>query len=321
MMKGGSYRFKCWLPILLLITPGVADAGEDDGRPNFWVDVYRGEPVPYEDMLKDLAGVRVIYLGECHRLERHHDIQAQILTDLGQRDLPLVLGLEQLESFQQSALDRYNRGDINFDQLAEVTQWSRRWRNYRQYRPILEAARKFGGPILALNARAETIRQVARSGGLDKMDQQARKELPADMHLADPLYEKLLNLYMMVHASATPERLRPMVEAQIARDEMMASVLCSFLKSERGRNRTAVVLCGSGHVAYGLGTAARVRRRLPGVKDRIVLLSESGDVKLSPEEKAMAREINITHDQLRQVNRPIADYLHVTDLKQTPSPE
>ena len=313
-MKAGGFLLTCWFSAVLFITPCVVFATEDDGRPSFWIDLYRGEPVAYEDVLDDLSGVRVIYLGECHTLERHHDIQAQIIADLGQKGLPLVLGLEQMESFQQASLDRYNKGEINFDQLAEETRWSKRWRNYRQYRPVLEAARKFGAPILALNARSETIRQVARSGGIDKINRQARKELPADIQLDDPLYEKLLNLHMMVHVCASPERLRPMVEAQIARDEAMASVLCSFLKSEQGKNRTAVVLCGSGHVAYGLGTATRVRRRLPGAKDRIVLLSESGDAKLSPEQRAMAREIDITHEQLGEINRPIADYIHVKSL-------
>ena len=118
----------------------------------------------------------------------------------------------------------------------------------------------------------------------------------------------------MVHMSATPETLRPIREAQICRDEMMASVLCSFLQSEKGQNRRAVVLCGAGHVSYGLGMVSRVRRRLPGIKDRVIVLSQSGDLELSPEEEAMARDIEITHEQLRAVNQPVADYLHVRSL-------
>ena len=92
-----------------------------------------------------------------------------------------------------------------------------------------------------------------------------------------------------------------------------------YLTSEAGRGRTAVVLCGAGHVAYALGTPARLRRRLPDAKDRILLLSESGDLVLTAEERAMARPITITHDQLRQIDRPIADYVHVTSLKHEPA--
>jgi uncharacterized iron-regulated protein len=288
--------------------------GEDSRRPSLWVDVYQGEPVPYEDVLKDLAGVRVVYLGECHALERHHEIQETVLRDLAREGVPLLLALEQMEHFQQPHLDRYNEGKIDFEELVKATSWSERWHNCRQYRPILEAAREFQIPIVALNARGETIRQVAKSGGVRQLAPRERKELPAELQLEDPLYEKLLNLELMVHMSATPETLRPIREAQICRDEMMASVLGSFLRSDHGRGRTAVVLCGAGHVFYGLGMVSRVRRRLPKIKDRVVVLSQSGDLELSPEEEAMARDVEITHQQLRAINRPIADYLHVTSL-------
>jgi uncharacterized iron-regulated protein len=157
---------------------------------------------------------------------------------------------------------------------------------------------------------------VARGGGLEQLDQKTRAELPKHIQLDDPLYRKLLNLQMMVHMAANEETLRPMIEAQIARDETMASTLCSFLSSEAGRGRSAIVLCGSGHVSYGQGTPTRVRRRLPQIKDRIVLFSESGDTVLSPQELAAARAIEITHEQLRQIDRPIADYLHETSLKE-----
>ena len=120
---------------------------------------------------------------------------------------------------------------------------------------------------------------------------------------------------MMVHAGMPESMMRRMFMAQVCRDETMADRLCAFLNSEAGRGRTAVVLCGAGHVSNGLGTPSRVRRRMPDVIDRIVVFSESGDVELSPAEKAMSREITITHEQLRAIDKPIADYLHAVDLK------
>ena len=88
-----------------------------------------------------------------------------------------------------------------------------------------------------------------------------------------------------------------------------------FLKSEAGRGRSAIVVCGNGHISYGLGTPARVRRRMPQIKDRIVLLSASGDLVLSPQDAKAARQIDVTHEQLRQIDRPIGDYLRVTGPK------
>ncbi|NLY02225.1 MAG: ChaN family lipoprotein [Rhodopirellula sp.] len=303
------------IPLLTLLVCGMVAPGsaDDPCRCALWIDLYRGEPVAHTEMLDDLAAARVVYLGERHTLNRHHRIQAAVLEDLADRGVQLVVGLEQMEANQQPALDRFNLGAIDFDGLAKSTDWGRRWRGYDQYRPLLETARRLDIPVIALNARAETIRQVFRSGGIDKLPPDLRGELPAEVDLEDPDYEKTLRMQMMVHASVDEGMLRSMVEAQIARDEAMAAILADYLKSPAGQGRTALVICGAGHVAYGLGTAARVERRLPEIRQRIVLLSESGDVELSPEETAMAREIVITHEQLRQIARPIADYLHAKE--------
>jgi len=321
MKRPRDLPLKLSFSMLILAAACSAPAAEADSRASMWVDLYRGEPIAYDAILADLAGARVVYLGERHTLKRHHELQARIITDLGKAGVPLVLGLEQMEAPQQPALDKYWKGKIDFDQLAQKTGWATRWRSYNQYRPVLEAARKAGAPILALNARQETIRAVARSGGIDKLDPELRQELPDKIETNDPTYVMLLNIYMKVHKAATPERMRPMFEAQMSRDEMMASVLCEFLKSKPGKGRTAIVVCGAGHVNYGLGTAARVRRRMPGVKDRILLFSESGDVVLAPAMKAASRSITVTHQDLRAIDQPIADYLHVKDLKRTPTPE
>ena len=306
---------------IALTTPSLAEepGTTTTGGSGIWIDIYRGEPLRYTELLDDLTTADVIFLGEYHILQRHHAIQIKIVGDLAERGVALALGLEQMESFQQAHLDRYNRGEIDFEQLAAATDWANRWSNYRQYRPIVEAAHKAKIPMVALNARTESIRQVVRCGGVDHLPAAVRKDLPAEMSLRDPVYEKVLSLQMMVHAAATPQILRPMIEAQIARDEAMAQAIAAFMKSEPGPARKIIVLCGAGHVAYGLGTAARVQRRLPGTKERIVLMSESGEVILTPQEKAQAREIEITHEQLREIKRPIADYLCVKPSAEQPS--
>ncbi len=308
------YSFLARVICLAALSGGAAAAepAADAARLSIWVDPYRGEPVPHEAVLADLAGVRVVYLGERHRLVRHHAMQAQIVAELAARGKQLVVGLEQLEAAQQPLLDRFNAGELDFEQLAEATDWARRWGNYEHYHPILYAARKAGAPVLALNAPAETIRQVARGGGVAELAPELRTQLPEKMVLDDEPYGRLLGIYMHVHLAATPERLRPMVEAQIARDEHMADVLARFLQSAEGKDRLAVVVCGVGHVSYGLGMPARVRRRLDDAPDRIVVFSESGDVDLTPEEQAVSRPITITHEQLRAMGRPIGDYLYIT---------
>ncbi len=280
-------------------------------RPLLWIDACEGEPAEYAKMVEDLGKARVVYLGERHTLERHHDTQAKLVADLAHGGASLVVALEPLESSQQPSVDRFNRGEIDFDGLAAAIDWAKRWPNYKQYRPVLDAARQAKAPLIGLSPSPEVIRAVVRSGGVDRLDSKLRKQLPAEMDLQDPVYEKLLAAQLMVHLAASPQRVRPMIEAQIARDEAMSAVLADYLRSAAGRGRKAVVVCGSGHVAYGLGTPQRVRRRLGDPNDRIVVLADCGDVRLSEEEKAAARPVEISHDEWRQVGRPVADYLEI----------
>ena len=301
----------------LVVLLQTACATRPDNRCGFWIDVYNGEPVSYTDLVDDLAGVRVVYLGERHTLERHHDLQERIVRDLAARGVPLVLALEQLEYPSQPALDRYNEGEIDFDELAKETDWAKRWSNYEQYRPVVEAAHAAGAPVLALNARSETIRQVGRKG-LEGLPPETRAELPVEIVVDDPMYRSHLNRVLMVHAHMPEAMMKTVFEAQVSRDETMADRLCAFLKSPAGEGRCAVVLCGSGHVSHAMGTPSRVRRRMPEITDRILVLTGSGDVEISEKMRAMTREITITHKQLRELTVPIADYLHATSLKPEP---
>ncbi len=294
---------------VLVAVSSAACAAAD--RPLMWIDSCEGEPVEVAQAIKDLATARVIYLGERHTLERHHATQAKVIDELAQGGAALVVGMEQLESAQQAEIDRFNRGELDFDGLARAISWQKHWPNYAQYRPVLEAARKAKAPVIGLAPDPNAIRAVARSGGVAKLDPTMRKKLPAEMELHDPPYEKLLAAQMMVHMAASPQRLRPMIEAQIARDEAMSAALADYLQSAKGSGRKAIVICGAGHVLYGLGTPQRVRRRLKNDDDRIVILAECGDVRLSPEEQAAARPIEISHEQLRAVGRPVGDYVEV----------
>jgi uncharacterized iron-regulated protein len=105
------------LPML----PFAAQGGQDAQRPNRWIDLSLGEPLPYDAVLHDLAQARVIHLGARHTLQRHHDLRAKSVTDLAAKGVKFVLGLEQLETFQQPLVEHYNFRQFDFDTLAKAT--------------------------------------------------------------------------------------------------------------------------------------------------------------------------------------------------------
>jgi uncharacterized iron-regulated protein len=260
----------------------------------------------------------VVYVGEIHALERHHAIQLQLLQELFFRRVPLVLCLEQLEARDQPAIDRYTRRELTFEALATEIGWEKKWRNYPAYRGLCEFARQHHIPIRGLNAPADLIRAVSRGGGLAQLPAAQRAQLPTDVVLTDAPYEALINREMGVHVAAEPARLRPMFEAQVARDETMAENIVRARHLGPSVPRTAVVILGAGHIRYGLGTPERVRRREPQVTDRLVLISESGAASLTPSEKSVAREVDVTHAQHRAIGRAPADYLRLLPVAPLP---
>lgn len=310
-----------FLTLAAVIAAGVA-ASSDAERCEIWVDLYRGEPVTYDDMFEDLLGAGVIYLGERHTLDRHHAAQEKIISDLAANDVRVAVGLEMLPVDVQPILDLYNSGDITFEEFADSVGWAEIWDNYEDYRDAIEAGHNAGTPVLALNARRELAREVAMNG-LDSLDAEWAAKVPEGVNTEQPDYARELLRVMMVmaHATGQADMMRRMFEAQVIKDEVMADAIARFMNSPEGENRTVVVLCGAGHISYGYGIPSRVRSRVPNVVDRIVVLSESGDVVLSEREKAMARMIEITHAELRENTVPFADYLHARALARADSDE
>lgn len=287
----------------------------------FWLDLTDGDEVSDDEVLADLATAGVVFVGEAHTVKRHHDLQLDLLQKLFLRKIPLVLCLEQLEARNQPAVDRYNRHEINFATLAREIDWPNQWANYADYQALCEFARSHRILVRALNAPAATIRAVSRGGGLAKLPPDLRAHLPAEIFTDDPVYERLLNLELAKHMALDPAKLRPVFEAQVARDETMAANIVAARRAMAPPDepRTAVVIVGAGHMRFGLGTADRVRRRDPGIVERLVILTDSGQGGMTDAQKAQTRDIAITHADFRAIGRPPADYVRVLPLSARPT--
>jgi uncharacterized iron-regulated protein len=91
----------------------------------------------------------------------------------------------------------------------------------------------------------------------------------------------------------------------------MAAQIVAARSRHGGAARHAFVVLGAGHMRYGLGTAARVRRRAPDTVERLVLITASGELQLSAADQAASRPIDLSHADLRALARAPGDYLHV----------
>ena len=99
------------------------------------------------------------------------------------KNLPMAIGLEQVQVQFQPVLDDYISGKISLDDMKLLVQWDKRWMwNFEGYRGIFEAAKELENVrLLALNVDSEDLAQVEKGGyhGLPK--EQLRK------YIKDPI--------------------------------------------------------------------------------------------------------------------------------------
>lgn len=307
-----SAIFVCGLVIhMFSFTCRAADCGQ------FVIDLLLGEPVPKEALLDDLSSVKIIYLGEYHTIERHHKLQAEMIRSLSENGMKLSLGMEMFSQDQQEVLDRWQKGTDDVDALIRDL-GTEHWTNLKAYGSVLQLARDLKIPIIGLNASDKLVRKIARQG-LEGLSESERKGLPEGLDQINPKYDRLLRMRLKVHRAFQEKSLNNVVLAQALRDETMALGVVRFLGSPDGKDRSMVVIAGSGHLNYGFGIPERVERH-DKYSYRILLVSESGELVLSEEEKRQSMPIDITHEDLRFIQRPVADYLHVVPLKEDNEP-
>ena len=316
MFKKTIKAFLIGIIVFVLSNPLSAEK-----RANMWIDVQRGEPITFKDVVNNIESSKVIYLGERHTIQRHHDIQAKIVDELGRKGIHLVVGFEQVEAKDQPWLDKYCDGEIGFEEFAKKISWEKYWNNYRDYKDIMENAKRYKARLIGLNAPRLLIRKVGRKG-LKSLTPGERAQLPQKINTNDPDYAAHLQEVMMGMVRIMPAifknvkmsaKIDKMLAAQMTRDEMMASQIYKFLAQPAHKNYKAIIILGSGHINYGFGTPQRVRRRMPKVTESIIVMSSSGDIKMA---KMKMPHTKRTLKQNSKINKTIADYLHVAALEE-----
>ena len=139
-----------------------------------------GDPLAFSDLLTRLDTTDVLFLGEQHDDAVGHAFQRLLFDAVVDRYAgrrPVVLALEMFERDVQLVLDEYLAGVIREkDFLAAARPWS----NYTaDYRPLVEAARANGLPVVASNAPARYVSRAGRGASLDSLSATARAYLPA----------------------------------------------------------------------------------------------------------------------------------------------
>ncbi len=213
-------------------------------------------------ILEELAGSRIIYVGEAHDEYGHHLKQLEIIRKLRALYPDIAIGMEQFQTPFQTVLDNYIAGRLSEKEMLRESEWYRRWRfDFRLYRPILSYAREHRIPVVALNVPREITDTVAQRG-MEGLTLEERAALPQEIDRSDQTYKGRLLEVFREHPHANTQDFERFYQVQLLWDEGMAQRAAEYLQQHPGRKM--VILAGGGHLSYGYGIPKRVARRLAG---------------------------------------------------------
>ncbi len=238
-----------------------------------------GKVVSLSELVEDLTKARLVFVGELHTTQSHHDAQLEIVRTLKQADAPVAIGFEMFKRDSQPDLDRWVNGELSEQEFQKI--YYNNWNYpYPLYRNIFLYARDLKIPMIGLNVPAETTRQVAREG-FDSLTEKQRGDLPMVSCRVDREYLAFIRRSLGMHGHGGLDFTK-FCEAQLVWDTTMAWSLLRFL--EKNPDSTVVVIAGSGH-SWKRGIPAQIRSRstlpfrviLPEISGRAEHGSISGD--------------------------------------------
>lgn len=253
-----------------------------------------------------LQSVDIIYIGEAHYTPSHVEAALQVLQSVVNGGRKPVLGMEMFSWDGQTGLDRYLTGAVTSTEnfLAE-SHWKNNWGGkYADYSPLVDFAKTHDLTLLGLNPPRPLVRSVAKQGlgAVESSPEGQRWTIPAPFPADDPEYRRVIyDQIEQCHAGLSQEVYQKIYEASVFRDEGMASVIATTVKSETPASTTFVSYTGAGHIQYGLPVPKRVQRQLGvSAKDVTVYLHS-----LDPEHP---------EDVDHLLDERIADYVWLTAL-------
>ncbi len=229
----------------------------------------------FESMLAAAARADVIFVGEQHDDPNTHRLERALLEGLARRRGEIVLSLEMFERDVQARLDDLRAGKVP---EADFLSSSRPWPRYAtDYKALVDLAVERQWPVIAANIPRPIASEISKIG-LDVLKSKSDAEkawFARDWQCpTDDEYYRRFKEVMGGHTAASD--MDRFYAAQCLKDETMAESITTGWSAaaalKPGTRPLVVHYNGSFHSDYGLGTAARVKRRMPDLKTVVVTM-------------------------------------------------
>ncbi|MGC6487172.1 MAG: ChaN family lipoprotein [Planctomycetota bacterium] len=225
------------------------------------------QPAAVDAVAAAVVDADLVALGELHHTPGVHRTHHALLRAMHQRRPNLVIAMEMFERDVQPVLQQYLDGEID---EAAFRAGARPWPHYeRDYRPVIEFAKRHGLPVLAANAPRPLATKAAKEG-LDAV--MGSEHLARATTAPQDGYWESFQEMMAGHGGMLGEDgMARFYAAQCLKDDTMAESIVDYLAGvEADRRPLAVLICGRAHSDHGWGTVQRVVERMPGIEVRVL---------------------------------------------------
>lgn len=233
-----------------------------------------GSALTLDELVVQLGGSDVVFLGEQHDNDSGHAFQLEVIQKLVANGHSVAISMEQLERDVQGALNDYLAGSIDEEKFLAS---SRPWGNYKNhYRPIVEFAKANQIPVIAANIPRSVASKISSGESVGFLE---RPYLPREASSPKDAYWDRFEATMKGHLGADGEiKLQRFYESQCLKDDAMAEAITDFIAVNSHNPKIVVHLCGHFHSDYGMGTVSRVMTRRPLTRTTIVTMELQQEV-------------------------------------------
>jgi len=212
--------------------------------------------ITIQELVNDIAKTDALFFGEDHNDSIAHYLQDTLYKALLAQYNNVTLSMEMFERDCQQVLNEYLAGFITEPNLIKE---GRAWKNYKDYKALVNTAKQFNQPVIAANAPRRYVSLVNRRGlqSLDSLDKQSKQyfaPLPVDT-INTPYFEEFVEaMGGEKHFSGIN-----MYYAQTLWDATMAHSIYQYWRKNK---KTKIFhLNGRFHTDKHLGTFTQLQRK------------------------------------------------------------
>ncbi|MBU0987900.1 MAG: ChaN family lipoprotein [Proteobacteria bacterium] len=237
------------------------------------INMKTGTAVSFEELMADLSGARVIYVGEQHRDPVHHHVQLEVIKALLKSDPNIAVGMEMFDQTYQKILNLWSNGELDQATFLEKVHWYANWKfDFGLYQEILDFVKKEKIRLIGLNIPFHIPPKIA-VGGIETLADDEKKLLPKKIDTSNAAHRDYIEQVFKQHHVRGIDKFDFFYTAQCVWEDSMAEAVALNLKEDR-----MVVLAGNGHIVRKFGMPDRAFRWNKAVFKTIYLAPAGSEV-------------------------------------------